>query len=753
MDYARFSTPSIALLALLAGGTAAADPLVYYTAETVQAGGAAVKALVPRVFEGSGAAPADRAAAVFAQLKAAQPQLFGAASLEVAGDFATSGAATLKVEGLSAQDLQTAVDEVWASLALQGLRSLTVPALGGSLGRDAVALPVFAPVLAPWQALPPARWSGASVRMDAATLIPVEELRQRLERGDKAAQGAALAALGAGYPAEAKARVLGALKELGVTDAASVALPLLQDKDPVVQLAAVAALDAQRGDARVAEALEKLVESEAGPDVKAAAVKVLVAAGNRKYADYLEIEKLEDKDDGVVIGALRKLTASKNPGVAPALVPLLGHPTVDIKIEALTGLISLGNAEAMEQGLAFEGTAPEAREKLAKALTGAQSPAAAARGLAWLVANGKPADAVIAAQGLGEKKAKEGVQALIGALRSADPALRSAAAKALGAIGDPAAIEPLAEAAGAATGEEAKALEAAAVAAIEGLSQDEVVQRVRGGNAAVSALATRALARFADDGRNALVVATLREQLKSQSPAARKAAAFALARVKDEAVVTDLLALKDDPDAEIRAAVATALGWSKNAAAGDTLIAMMGDSDSIVKGAAAESIGQQKLHRALDVLFQYVQYGKPEVRRAVIGAIVASAQPEDREKVLDVYLNALYDQDTQVKLIAVEGMRPIRDQRVVTALSGAVIDPAVEVQKAAIEALAETKDPNATEGIARALFADSREMKLLAIDALGRLGQDNVVKPLREFIKNETDEELRTKATEVHDRF
>jgi HEAT repeat protein len=148
-----------------------------------------------------------------------------------------------------------------------------------------------------------------------------------------------------------------------------------------------------------------------------------------------------------------------------------------------------------------------------------------------------------------------------------------------------------------------------------------------------------------------------------------------------------------------------------------------------------------------------VQYGKPEVRRAVMRALSAIAQPEDKERLIEVFLNALFDQDVQVKLIVIEGLRPIRDQRVVTGLSGAVIDPNVEVQKAAITALAETKDANAMEGIARALFADSKEVKLLAIDALGQLGQENAVKPLREFIKNETDEELRKRATEVHDMF
>lgn len=741
-------------LSLSGATTASADPFVYYTAESVQAGGAAVRALVPRVFDGAGSSAAERATAVFGQLKAARPQLYGAATLQLAGDFATGGGATLALDGLAAADLQTAIDEVWSSLALQGLHTLKVSARGeAALGRDAVSLPIFAPVISAWQALPPGTWEGASVRLDATNLVTVAEFRDRLARGDKAAQAAALAGLDAGAPLAGRVSVLGALKALGVADAAAIALPLLQDADPAVQVAAVGALADQKSDPRVAEALAKIVESEARPEVKTAAVKLLVAAGNRKYSDYLEIDKLADKDDGVVIAALRKLVASKNAGVAPALVAVLAHPTVDIRVEALNGIIALGNAEAMEQGLAAEGVQPDARERLAKALAGQQEPGAAARGLSWLVANGKPADAVAAAGALGERKAAAGVDALIGALGSPDADLRKAAVKALGAIGAAGAVEPLAALAGRSSGDEATLAGQAAVAILEAMSQDAVIERARSGAGGVAALAIRALAKFADDGRNAPVVITLKEQLRSTDAATRKAAAFALARVKDEGVANELLALKGDADPEVRAQVATAMGWAKNPAAGETLIALMGDADSEVKRAAAEGIGLQKVHAGLGVLIQYVQYGRPEVRRAVIGAVVAAAQPEDQEKVLEVYLNALYDQDTEVKLAAIRGMRPIRDQRVVTALSGAVIDPNVDVQKAAIDGLAETKDANATEGIARALFSDSRELKLLAIDALGRLGQDNVVKPLREFIKNEPDEELRRKASEVHDRF
>lgn len=752
MNYGIIKTTirACALVLLCATG-ASADPLVYYTAEPVQSGGAVTLALVPRVFEGAGATPADRAMAVFAQLKAARPQQYGAATVQLAADFATSGGATLDVAGLEDGVLQTTIDEVWASLALHGLRTLKVPARGEApVGRDAVSLPIFAPVLSAWQALPPGAWEGASVRLDAATLVTVAEFRERLARGDKGAQGAALAGLDPSAPGAARVRVLGGLKSLGVPDVAAIALPLLTDADPAVQEAAVGALADQKSDPRVADALAKVVESGAGPAVKTAAVKILVAAGNRKFADFLEIDKLSDKDDGVVIGALRKLVASKNPGVAPALVAVLTHPTVDIRVEALNGILTLGSAEAMEQGLAREDVQPDAKEKLAKALAGQQG-AAAARGLAWLVGNGKAPDAVAAAGALGERKVAAGVEALVAALGSPEAELRKAAITALGAIGDARAVEPLGALAGR-SGEEAALAEKAAVAILEGMTQDAVIAQARSGTG-VAPLAIRALARFADDGRNTAVVITLKEQLRSQDAATRKAAAFALARVKDEGVASELLALKADPDPQIRAQVATAMGWAKNPAAGETLIALMGDSDSGVKEAAAEGIGQQKLHAGLGALLQYVQYGRPEVRRAVIGAIVAAAQPEDQEKVLEVYLNALYDQDTEVKLAAIRGMRPIKDQRVVTGLSGAVIDPNVEIQKAAIDGLAETKDPNATEGIARALFSDSRELKLLAIEALGRLGQDNVVKPLREFIKNEGDEELRRKASEVHDRF
>jgi HEAT repeat protein len=745
----------LALVAALAGSlpaSASAAPLVYYTAEDVQAGGVSARALVPRMFEAKAGTAVERAEAVFAQLKGAAPQLYGTAQLTVAPDFATSGRATLATSGLSEADRQQVIDEVWSSLAVHGLKTLEVAGLDGALGREAVTLPVFTPVVAGWQALPPARWEGAFVDVAGVGTLTATEFYDRVGRSDKALQTALISLLGSGVPA-AQVRVLGALDALGVTDPATVALPLIASPTKSVALAAVSALASRKTDPRVTEALAALVEGEADPEVKSAAVKVLVAAGNRKYEDYLAIDKLKDPDVGVVAQAVRKLVASKNASLAPALVPVLSHENVDVREEALTGVLSLGNTEAMEAGLQAKEVGADAKVKLAKGLAGKSDAARAVTGLSWLVANGQPADAVAAADALAERKATAAVPTLVAAFEAPGAEVRKAAARALGSIGDPAALEPLAKLVGSADKAEAAQAELAAQGILEGLSQNQVSERVGSQNPIVARLAVRALPKFANDGRNAPVMALLKEQLRSQDAASRQAAAYALARVKDESVIGDLLPLATDADPAVREQVAVALGWSQNPAAGETLVKLLGDADSDVKRAAAESIAQQKVVPARDVLLQYVQYGKPEVRRAVMRALSAIAQPEDKERLIEVFLNALFDQDVQVKLIVIEGLRPIRDQRVVTGLSGAVIDPNVEVQKAAITALAETKDANAMEGIARALFADSKEVKLLAIDALGQLGQENAVKPLREFIKNETDEELRKRATEVHDMF
>ena len=187
-----------------------------------------------------------------------------------------------------------------------------------------------------------------------------------------------------------------------------------------------------------------------------------------------------------------------------------------------------------------------------------------------------------------------------------------------------------------------------------------------------------------------------------------------------------------------------------------SLMELLKDSDSEVKLQAAKSLARRKDRGALDELLKYVTYGKPDVRTAVMEAVVAVSSVADNERLMPIYQNALYDQEEAVKLHAVEGMsRNLGTPSAPTAISNltsVIIDPSEAVQLAVVNQLGQSKDPTATEALARALMSDFKSVKLAALDAILANGQDNVDKPLQEFIQNEQDPELLKKANAIYDQ-
>jgi HEAT repeat protein len=738
-------------VALLAASPVVAVPLVYYTVQDLQLGDTSTKASVPSTVESSAGSGEQRVRAIFDQLRALKPELYKNAELVVGSDFGVTGQVVVKIEGLTDEDFDILASELFHSLSVHGASSILVPALGDApLALDRVSFPALHPVVPAWEALPPRKYSSAIIVLPNGTTESAVSFYDRLKKRDKALATSVLETLRS-RNAAGKVRLLQSLSELAVDDVATAVLPAVEDASSRVRLAAIKALDEQRSNPKVKAALEKAVESDPNPDVKAAAVRVLIAAGVTKYEVFAYIERLKDPNDGVVFDAVNKLVAANNAAVAPALADVLSHGSVEVREAALKGLVKLANGDGLSRALTSDKVSSEMKLSVAKAMTGLGDNQFVAKGLAHIVVAGNAADAQRAAAGLGELKVAATVPALVTGLSNGSPEVRVAAAKALGEIASTDALAPLAKLSLSATASDRQAAIDAALRVLTTQPQARVIELSRDPDLGVRRLAIMALSNFSDGGRNRAVVGVLRESLKDSSAEIKQAGVFALARIQDEAVATELLALKTDSDATIRAQVATAMGWSKNASAVDTLIELMGDASSEVKQAAAEGLGKQKARKGLDTLLQYVSYGKPEVKRAVFQALNAVGEPADLDKLLDIYSTALYDQDKQVKILAAEGISIFRDPRTVTALSGLTIDSDPDVQKAVLARLGAFKDPNATEAICRALFAEDKTVRMAALEALKVSAQSNAQKPLQEFIKNETDAELRAKANEVYD--
>jgi HEAT repeat protein len=742
---------SAALLASIVSAPALGAPLVYYSVQEVQLGTVSTKALVAEVVEAPASSASERVQAVFRQLQALNPGVYGKIELSVGSDFDVTGQVVVKVADLGPEELDVALGELYYSLRVHGARDIRVPSIGdSSLDSTRIAFPAFGPIVPAWEALPPRRYDGALIAVGADRILPSAVFYDLLKKrdGELAKQ---IATTFQGSNGAGKVRLLQGLSELELGELTGLLLPLLSDSSAQVRLAAVRALDDYRAEPRVISALEKTVQEDPSPEVKSAAVRVLVAAGNRKYEVFGYMEKLKDPNDGTVFEAVSKLVESKNPAVASALVDVLNHNSVEIREAALKGLMALQNGDAMESALASDRVTADMKVAVAKAMTGLDDQRFVTAGLAHLVIAGSRQDAAAAADALGKLKATGGVKALIAGLSNQSADVQLASANALGEIGSIDAVEPLAQLGSNSNPQVRDAATQAAVRILSAQPQSAVIEKTRSEDTAVRRIALMGLAQFGEGGRNRAVVQVLRERLKDPEAEIRRASAYALARIQDESIATELLAYKNDADAEIRAQVAAAMGWSRSGSAVETLIELLGDADSAVKLEAARGLAKKGDHSALEPLLQYVTYGRPEVRRAVMEAVVALAQPEDTERLLDIYLARLYDQDKEVKLTAIAGISKIRDPRVITGLDALVIDPDVEVQKRALGALGSLADPNATESIARALLSQDRGVRLAAIEAIATSGQQNAMKPLQEFMRNESDQELVRRAGEVYD--
>ena len=757
MNIASRTTPRFtAVLLLICVGLApmaafAEEPLIYYTLRRVQMGSESVDILMPNTVPAPGGDVRARITAAFEQVRALRPAIYGEVSMNISSDFAQSSRVNIQVPSkLRPEEIKVLISEVYYTLSSHGARDIRFSALGNQpVSQSQVPHPAMVAVIDAVKALPPARVSNVLVLVGDGAVSADGFYRRLAERDPELTQG--LLTRLQSKEAATRLAVVQAMPTLAIADLPTVALPLLQDSDASVREAAVFALDSQKSDPRVQSAMEELVKNDPEGRIKSAAVKMLLGAGRTEFALYAEFDKLRSNDPMSVRSAVKTLGESGDPTAAMALIDVLNHNTVELRDEAFQALVKIGHGPALEKAMGNSILADDIRSRVAKAMTGHPDPAIVVKGLSFLVVSGESHEAARAAEGLGQLKNPAGLPALTEALNSPDDEVRSAAIAALGALGLAEALPhlaPMTSPGPRVAPVDAKAATASAVQILTTLTADQVIAFANDPSAAVRRLALMALPGFAAEGRNKKVVNVLMAKMDDTGDI-RRAAAYALARIEDERVATALLRYRNVEDSVVRAEVVRAMGWSRSAQAGPTAIEMMNDTKSDVKLAAAEAIARRKDHAALDVLLQYRQYGKIEVKRAVMRAILAVAKPSDNERLLKIYSESLYVFDEEVKLIAIAGLREIRDPNSISNLGAVVLDPSDKVQEAAVRALGYKKDPNATEAITTSLHgAESKIVKNAAMDAIIESGQD-FTRQLQEFWNTTSDPELKARAEQI----
>ena len=81
-------------------------------------------------------------------------------------------------------------------------------------------------------------------------------------------------------------------------------IPVLSDSDNGVKRKVLKAFQGTKSK-KVLKALETVVQEDPDPSIQSGAARILSAAGNQKYALVVLYDKLKDRDDGIVMDAVR----------------------------------------------------------------------------------------------------------------------------------------------------------------------------------------------------------------------------------------------------------------------------------------------------------------------------------------------------------------------------------------------------------------------------------------------------------------
>ena len=367
----------------------------------------------------------------------------------------------------------------------------------------------------------------------------------------------------------------------------------------------------------------------------------------------------------------------------------------------------------------------------------------------------------MAAKVLGKLGDPQAIDALIQGLLDEDEYVREMSSYALGRIGDSQAIEPLIyalrdrqwavrESAAYALGEigGAQAIDAL-ISALKGDNRN-VLRRSSyalgriGDPRAVQALAKalqnddRLVREMAADALgkigNVQTVGVLANALGDKFRDVRKTAAFALGELGDQTAIDALRKRLQDKNEDfwVRKTAAFALGKIGDPQAVEALIHVLKDKVWRVRNEAVKALGKIGNPQAVDVLIEALD---DEVREVLIGAAYALGKIGS-PRAIDALIDALNDEDSWVRRRAVDALDKIGGNKVVEALVKALDDEDSWVRRRAADSLGEIGDRQAVKALIQALTHEDSWVRWRAAHALGKIGDPKSVDALIEIKKD-----------------
>ncbi|MGQ9678761.1 MAG: HEAT repeat domain-containing protein, partial [bacterium] len=363
---------------------------------------------------------------------------------------------------------------------------------------------------------------------------------------------------------------------------------------------------------------------------------------------------------------------------------------------------------------------------------------------------------ITAARALGELGVQEAVNPLIDELADYNPAVRMAAADALGRIGHRNAASVLARIAAEDPSPEVRKT---ASRALQELSDRSVKSILHSLSPANPGEVNQALNRLIELGDAA--IPPLIELLNSENQFVRAISAEVLGTLGNPVAIDHIARLLFDPEVNLRIIAVRALGKIRHIRATEKLIRSLEDPDSKVAGLTAnqlELLGELAVEpvftllthpsaevraRAIDVLGRLRYQGACEIlsrgltnKNILIRIVSAQALGEIGEvSYAPALVAALDDQNHIVRAMAAEALGKIRDYRASIKLLEMANDPSDLVRSNAFRALGRIGNPAAIPLLIKAIDDIEPSVRIAAIEALAELRATDGIEKLRQIAR------------------
>ncbi len=503
------------------------------------------------------------------------------------------------------------------------------------------------------------------------------------------------------------------------------------------KVAVVWALGALGADAPVQHLVSLLRERE--PALRCAAAETLAMPGVRAPGDRL-LPLLRERDARIRVAAVRAIAALATGAPVTAFAAALGDPHPAVRAEAARALGRLagdGEVGLLLAALGDDEAAVRAAAAEALCRIGERSIAVPAEPLLVALGDVVPAVRATVAAAVAtccQKSTAVAVCPLVGALRDESEAVRAAVARALGHLADRGAAGEILDALREREGSPEARL--AAVAVLGALGQDAPVDQLaqvlaRRDDWQVRAAVARALGHLG----LAAPVETLVAAAHGFSPGVRAAAIEALGMLGPAAPLGELVGALGDLHPATRCAALHALVLRGEEAPVERMAALLRDREVEVRVAAVEAMAALQSHAhgqtAMRSIALALQDEQPEVRAAALRALGRQAQQAPVERMAA----ALADGTDGVRVAAVEALGALGDWTPVGMLGGALGDVAPEVRATAARALAAHGERVRVEWLTQALADPDAQVRAAAAEAIGHLEWRAPIQPLIDLLR------------------